>query len=118
MPKEVILGKTIDGADSPQHIRVGWGDHDLQVGVEPHGGKSIFWHLLDPVQLATKFLELRQYTDDSPILRRSLGADILNVLDGLTDQYNGLWVDMSREDCNRLIKTLRKARDAAFGRDE
>jgi hypothetical protein len=30
----------------------------------------------------------------------------------------GLWSTLDRAGCNRLIRTLRKARDAAFGRDE
>lgn len=30
----------------------------------------------------------------------------------------GFFVDLDREGCNRAIRTLRKARDQAFGRDE
>lgn len=30
----------------------------------------------------------------------------------------GMWVDLNRNQINRLIKNLRRARDAAYGRDE
>ncbi len=32
--------------------------------------------------------------------------------------FTGWWVTLDREGINRLIRSLRKARDAAFGRDE
>lgn len=32
--------------------------------------------------------------------------------------HNGLWVTMTRQGINDLIRHLRRARDAAFGRDE
>lgn len=32
--------------------------------------------------------------------------------------YDDLWVTLSRHGCNELIRKLRRARDAAFGRDE
>lgn len=32
--------------------------------------------------------------------------------------YDGLWVTMDRKGINDLIRHLRRARDAAFGRDE
>lgn len=32
--------------------------------------------------------------------------------------FKGLWGTLDRAGCNRLIRALRQARDAAFGRDE
>jgi hypothetical protein len=32
--------------------------------------------------------------------------------------YTSVWATLDRSGCNRLIKTVRRARDAAFGRDE
>ncbi|MFC0504242.1 hypothetical protein [Micromonospora costi] len=32
--------------------------------------------------------------------------------------FTGLWGTLDREGINRLIRTLRRARDSAFGRDE
>ncbi len=29
----------------------------------------------------------------------------------------GLWMDLDRDGCNRLIRSLRKARDSAYGAD-
>lgn len=36
----------------------------------------------------------------------------------LNDPNRGWWVDVSRDEINRLIKVLRKARDQAYGADE
>ena len=33
-------------------------------------------------------------------------------------QYNDLWINLDRQGCNDLIRHIRRARDAAFGRDE
>ncbi len=30
---------------------------------------------------------------------------------------SGLWMDLDRDGCNRLIRSVRKARDAAYGAD-
>lgn len=39
--------------------------------------------------------------------------------EGVTaDVHNGLWVTMTRQGINDLIRHLRRARDAAYGRDE
>lgn len=35
-----------------------------------------------------------------------------------TPEGNGFFVDLDRDHINRLIRTLRKARDQAFGHDE
>lgn len=32
--------------------------------------------------------------------------------------FSGLWGTLDRDGCNRLIRTVRRARDAAFGADE
>lgn len=41
---------------------------------------------------------------------------VLSAEDG--PERTSLWFDLSRPEINRLIKTLRRARDAAYGRDE
>ena len=39
--------------------------------------------------------------------------------EGVTaDVHNGLWVTMTRQGINDLIRHLRRARDAAFGADQ
>jgi hypothetical protein len=48
-----------------------------------------------------------------------VGEAVLNVMDEMTIlEYTGVWADLSRDGCNRLIKIIRKARDAAYGPDE
>lgn len=37
---------------------------------------------------------------------------------GVSTSYSDLWVTLDRTSLNDLIRKLRKARDAAFGRDE
>jgi hypothetical protein len=58
------------------------------VGVESHDGRALVEH----------------FTDNQP------GNHIA--------QFTGVWGTLSRTGCNRLIKSLRKARDEAYGRDE
>ena len=33
-------------------------------------------------------------------------------------EYDSLWINMNREQLNRMIRILRRARDQAYGRDE
>lgn len=42
----------------------------------------------------------------------------INSGDPRTSGFDSIWSTLSREGCNRLIRNLRKARDAAFGKDE
>ena len=38
--------------------------------------------------------------------------------EGVSSSYSDLWATMDRKGINDLIRHLRRARDAAFGRDE
>lgn len=44
----------------------------------------------------------------------------IEIIEKLHEDWRptGIWSTLSRYECNRLIKTLRRARDAAYGRDE
>lgn len=48
------------------------------------------------------------------------GPRIEILVDGepLDDGLSGLWMDLDRRQINRLIHNLRRARTAAYGRDE
>ncbi len=49
------------------------------------------------------------------------GVPIVTRLAGGTEdpaEFTGLWGTLDREGCNRLIAAVRRARDAAYGRDE
>lgn len=43
--------------------------------------------------------------------------DLADVLTQETGIHKGWWINLDRVTLNRLIRTLRKARDAAYGRD-
>ncbi len=46
------------------------------------------------------------------------GPPVKIEIDGEVTADKGLWMDLDRGQINMLIRSLRKARDAAFGRDE
>jgi hypothetical protein len=105
----------------PYHPKVGWNHSGaVQIGVEIEGQRSIFWTLVDAERLGGEVRKhaALDFPDDA-----DLGASILNTLDTIADgggpngSYAGVWSDLDRDACNRLIRTLRKARDAAFGAD-
>jgi hypothetical protein len=117
MPRELI---NPDGAGYV--VRVGW-DHvgSVQVGVEAEGERSLFWALLghEPDALRTLGEQVRKgaaldYEDDESRARALL--DTLDTVSG--GGYRGVWSHLDRWGCNRLISVVRRARDAAFGRDE
>jgi hypothetical protein len=95
MPKEVIRARpeTDDGAGP--YVRVGWGH-------------------------ASEVVEIGTAVPDGCGQLRLPNPDNVNewnpiILDG----YDvGWFVQLDRVGINRLIRTLRKARDSAFGRDE
>lgn len=58
-----------------------------------------------------------QTSDQEAEFFNQLGRDILDAVTG-SELSDGLWTWMDRPHINRLIRLLRKARDAAFGRDE
>lgn len=44
-------------------------------------------------------------------------AEIRIATDSSGAVVDSLWMDLDRDGCNRLIRSLRKARDAAYGAD-
>ncbi len=125
MPKETVHGDPNDRFA----LDVGWqADCDVQVGIRTVDGK----HLVDefygePVVTAKVGQAVRAYVTDvchisGPAVEQ-LGSDVQigrAVLDAVTGSDYGmesLWWHPNRNQINRLIRTLRKARDAAFGSD-
>lgn len=98
MPKEMIR----DEAEL-YDVHVGWErDKYVQVGIETADRKSIIDRLAGE---ALQDPEVRAALD--PLMG-----------DGRLAAFTGLWGTLDRDGCNRLIKVVRQARDAAFGRDE
>lgn len=46
-----------------------------------------------------------------------LGAAIIQAL-AQVSPFESIWSDMTRGECNELVRVLRRARNAAFGADE
>ncbi|HJS83638.1 MAG TPA: hypothetical protein VJ742_12465 [Nitrososphaera sp.] len=131
MPREIVPS----GDDSPFHVKVGW-HHGVQVGIEGDDGRSLLW-LLYGSKLGEIGRVARAAVEDAVLEECScehypcehtdkyeefIGRSILNQLDVLSDSgergYAGIWSDLDRWGCNRLIRLVRKARDGAYGKDE
>lgn len=132
MPKETIQD-TIGGFD----VRVGWSpDGVVQVGVETADGRALTSVLYGdaPALLAIGQAVcdrlghsvsggLGAETDKVEAMTQ-LGRSILDIIEGSqthpgsAPSYTGVWSTLDRVGINRLIRTARRARDAAYGRDE
>lgn len=129
MPREIVKSQI-----GPYHVKVGWSAHqDVQLGVEledlVRGGEeprpSIFNYLIGSEQreeLARRVSDIiKSQSNDSGLHLSSedAGHAILDAINEVTDGgYLGLWSDLDRHGINQLIRILRKARDAAYGKDE
>lgn len=119
MPREVVKSDT-----SPYDVKVGWNQNKaVQVGVENDEGRSLIWLLYGNQlhEVAQGIKKLTDYPETWP-QDGGLGGAVLNLFDTLSGVgergYAGVWSDLDRQGCNRLIRLVRKARDAAFGKDE
>lgn len=113
MPREVIMS---DGGAFA--VKVGWAvDQDVQIGVETDDQRSLAWVLwggdLDKLSREIEAATRVEYPTSEGLARA-----VLNTLDTITGvACYGAWVNLDRAGCNRLVKLVRKARDAAFGAD-
>lgn len=118
MPKE-----TINSPVGPYYAKVGWDPAGfVQVGVEAEPG-ALFALLFDVKarQLlayeVSRIIEAR--TEDRTGLDEAIGDAVIAAMNAVTNGgYAGVWAGLDRQGCNHLIRILRRARDAAFGRDE
>jgi len=119
MPRETVGPST---PNEPFVVRVGWAqDREVQVGIETVSNRSIYWQLLEghAEELGATVRRLTVEAARSPMASdEEVGRNLLNALDAAGMCYSGLWTIFGREECNRLIRLLRRARDSAFGRDE
>lgn len=73
------------------------------------------------IEIGKKMRELVQLRDQQPMTSGSdqqLGEDLLNALDVLTGAPTSVWFNFDRPASNRLVKAVRRARNAVFGADE
>lgn len=119
MPKETVAN------DGPYSTKVGWSNTDgggyIQLGVEVSDGEDLFNRLLSPY--SSEIGKLATFLVEDPSLKYKADFDTIVggcLIQGISEieSYKGIWATLNREDCNRLIKVLRRARDASFGRDE
>lgn len=116
MPKETVSN------DGSYATKIGWSNTDgggyIQLGVEVADG-DLFTQLLS--SYADRIGQMVRYTVETETtginLDKLIGEYVVKELASI-GEYKGIWATLDREDCNRLIKILRRARDASFGRDE
>lgn len=133
MPKDKVLP-----TKGVLEVHVGWSSGRIQVGLEPVHGRTPLMDILDAtvsdVALAEKRSRAllgigseldgiaREYVACHPDQKFDfvgLADTVFKMLDEeLTEDYTGIWSHLDRTGVNRLIRLLRKARDAAFGSDE
>lgn len=120
MPQERIRTEPFD-------VRVGWSrDRDVQIGVGEHEDRSLLRVLFGSPE------NRKRISEELPHLIERLGygdnaiEQLFNLIESgdpntgeLPHGYSSVWATLERrEDCNKLIKLIRKARDQVFGRDE
>lgn len=132
MPREAIHSPTPHREGDPLavHLEVGWQrDCDVQVGISADNDH----HLVDVIyggpqgetavgDLFKQRVEQEQRHALAEALGdvddQVLGRWILDSVTGSTPYGGSIWWHPGRLQINALIRLLRKARDAAFGRDE
>jgi membrane-bound lytic murein transglycosylase B len=113
VPREIVV------CDGPFAVKVGWSDgQDVQVGVEGDDGRSLNWvlHGDNVERIGERTLAMIAEAGPSPD-PAAVGRGVLAVLDVAGGDYRGVWANLDRYRCNRLVRLLRRARDAAFGAD-
>jgi hypothetical protein len=142
MPRETVPNQP---GDQQFQVKVGWQkDMHMQVGIETPEGPAGQHHLVDyfygqPAVLAqigtalanaihdedhelnAALFALREAreSDTDQAARQHVGRQVLDIVTGSGEgPSTGLWWTPTRFQVNSLIRLLRKARDAAYGRDE
>lgn len=117
MPQERIRTEPFD-------VRIGWSrDRDIQIGVGEYEDRSLLWVLFGDEENRDRIADaFPKWLDDTESLTEADRIESLfNLIEAkdLPYEYSSVWATLERrEDCNKLIKLIRKARDQAFGRDQ
>jgi hypothetical protein len=137
MPRETVHPSNPSSEHEPFVLTVGWHrDMDVQVGVECRDRGDGQHHLIDQVyggeletigrllfeklraELPAAFLPLdfRDSGEEAHVMAL-VGRQVLDAVTGSTTFGTGVFVHPNRYQINQLILLLRKARDAAYGKD-
>lgn len=133
MPKE-----TIQDVSGTYDVRVGWSvDREVQVGVETAAGFSLVSTLygdqdalevigaaaVELVQRSTLHGVPAKTESEKSAFAQGVGRALLDRIEasqsnpGDAPSYTGVWSTLDRQGVNKLIRVLRRARDAAYGAD-
>lgn len=126
MPKQHIYPRRLGDSSGPlPEVTVGWSREapDVQINVappervvdiEPECPTKI-GTIADAIRADLEFVDKHRGPENS---RWHEGTNYRQELETALLVYErGWWADLDRAGINRLILTLRKARDAAFGKD-
>lgn len=137
MPRETIFSPyPHDPASGPLpfQMQVGWQrDMDVQVGISTHDdrhlvdyvyaseetsiGRSVWDRLHELAPEAFKPLDFKTSDQEDEFFKK-VGRETLDSVTGSTPFGTSVWWNPGRVQINQFIRLLRKARDAAYGRDE
>lgn len=127
MPKEMLHNRgerpedfvTTVGWERDQHVQIGVQveDPDRTIVDILYGGEG--GYLGDVGQSLLQILEGEGWTRPEDLSTAGLGQNAINALNRARAavERDGLWANLDRQQINTLIQTLRRARDAAFGKD-
>lgn len=123
MPRETIPA---DSPDADTHLLVSWTPSlQVQVGVEYVQGEGVLRMLYgadtDHLGHAARAVEavVLDYQKQTGGSYEELGSLILSAFEDNYGIYSSLWVPgLDRPGVNKLIRVLRRSRDAVFGKDE
>lgn len=119
MPREIVKSR-----DGNYDVKVGWNPvGSVQVGVETADDLPLVWQLFgtdESLSMIGQFMRKlnEQIAIDKSLTDQQIGHSILEALVSVHPTFQGVWSDLDRPEINQLIKLLRRARDAAYGKDE
>lgn len=132
MPKEKITTQTYlageETINANNDVLIGWyQDCSVQIGLQDPEQRSLLWKLFGSKEQrdhwAPQLIEYIQglnldLVDSKEEFADNVAKDILDIIEGYTLSVHSIWADLTRDEVNKFIKVLRRARDQAFGRDE
>lgn len=113
MPKEMIHSRYAD-SDSPEPVAMlGWGresEHvQLAVGLLTEDKRYLETYLAQRIRNAMTPSGVAISDADVVALARAMASEPIEL--------EGFWIQLSRDGINKLVRALRRARDAAYGAD-